>query len=434
MAGYAVGSSTLCNGCIKCDSRNAVTSFPLAVDRAPTQFDYDAVDEPITMNFQWATRSISPSFMPGTAMIDEGSGSGATNISTLNFNNTKYNIFSVQIAAATHNRWLIPTTSQSQNTEDMIITFYNPNTSIQYNYIIIVIPILRSGTASTDPSYLAALSANSPKGNYSLSSCLPQNKKSLFAYYATCINGYTQHKTPENVYVFIAVEGIPVSSNLMNSIANGIPPSNIFPPISLPFLMNFATQISSLQVSTEFSRYVLSTRHLLNYAGIKSLFKDLSINERTDPTSAYQCVALDPDKDISGGTISFDLESGEILSNVLAERDAMRAAANVGNTKEPAGKSRVQAYLGSALGILCAILIFSILLYFILKFSISKQEEKLAAITASAAAAAAAADPTASAAVVLPSTTPAWVKQLPLYGIMVVVAGLIGFTVGAAVS
>jgi hypothetical protein len=195
--------------------------------------------------------------------------------------------------------------------------------------------------------------------------------------------------------------------------------------------MNFATQISSLQVSTEFSRYVLSTRHLLNYAGIKSLFKDLSINARTDPTSAYQCVALDPDTDISGDTISFDLESGEILSNVLAERDAMRAAANVGNTKEPVGKSRVQAYLGSALGILCAILIFSILLYFILKFSISKREAALAAITASAAAAA---DPTASAAIVLPSTTPAWVQQLPLYGIMVVVAGLIGFTVGAAVS
>jgi len=422
------GSAAPCVGCIKCSQNDTVLSIPLALDRSPTQIDYDSVDEPITMNFQWATRSSSPSFISGGAVIDEGSGSGATNISTVNYHNTKYNIFSAQIAQATHNMWILPETNQAQNTEDMIITFYNPNPSIQYNYLVIVIPILRSGNSATDPPYLSALSSRSPNGSYSLSSCLPKNIRSHFACYATCIDGYTQHKTPENVYVFVSVEGIPVSQGLMSALSNAVIPSHSFPVISLPFLMRTASQISSIRVGTEFKRYVSSTRHLLDYAGIKSIFKDLSINARTDPTTAYQCVPLDPDTDISGGTITFDLEKGELLSNVLAERDAMRSDANVGGLAvSSAGKSRVQAYLGSALGILCAILIFSILLYLIFRFS-SVRTATAAAATAAAAAAA----PTASAA--LPSTTPAWVQQLPLYGIMVVVAGLIGFTVGAAVS
>ena len=73
--GYRSGSRSTCIGCIKCDSTNAVTSFPLLIDRTPDEAtDYDAVDEPITMNFQWATKSIAPRFTSGS-LIDEGSGS-----------------------------------------------------------------------------------------------------------------------------------------------------------------------------------------------------------------------------------------------------------------------------------------------------------------------------------------------------------------------
>jgi len=414
-SGYKGGSRSTCIGCIKCDATNAVTSFPLNIDRTPDEAtNYDSVDEPITMNFQWATRSIAPRFISSSGLIDEGSGSGATNVSTLNFNNIKYNIYSVQIASnggnkGTHNNWIIPSSAQSQNKEDLIITFYNPNTTLTYNYIIIVLPIIRTTSSGSDPVYLSGLSS-STNGSYSLSSCLPQDKKALFAYYATCIDGYTDHKTPENIYVFIAVKGINVTSSLMDKLGKKVNASGVFPTINLPFMFRFAAQMSSLNVTTEFTRYILTTRQLLNYAGISNLYKDLSINKRTDSTDAYKCIPLDPDTDISGGTISFDLESGELLKNVLAERDAAR---NLNSGADKNGDSETGKLVISIIGYVFVILIFFILAY-------------MAYLTYRSTAPAPAPTPGAPA----PAPTPSWLQQLPLYGTMIIVAGFTGFAIG----
>jgi uncharacterized protein YpmB len=91
------------------------------------------------------------------------------------------------------------------------------------------------------------------------------------------------------------------------------------------------------------------------------------------------------------------------------------------------GKNRLETYLGSALGIICAIIIFSILLYFIFTYASSKMTPA-EAVTAATAAATTATTP------VTTDKVNSWVKQLPLYGIMVIVAGLIGFTVGTSLK
>ena len=397
-----------CKDCIKCDD-NAITSFPLGLTESPSESIYDSVDEPLTMNFQWATRSISPRFITGGS-IDEGNGSGATNVSTLMFNGIKYSIHSVQVATATHEKWVLPVTLQSQNQEDMIITFSSFNDITKYTYIILVIPIIRNGKASTDPNYITGLSIPESRGSFSISSCLPTNKKAQFAYYSTCLNGYTGHKNPENIYVFIAIEGIPVSSQLMDSLSKNIT------TVSLPFMSRLpATQTLLATATTDFSKYVLTTRHLLDYAGMSRIYKDCTINERTDNINEYQCVPLNPDTDIVDGQIKVDLESGQLLSKVLEERDAVRAM-SAPTTLTRAGKNRVETYLGSALGILCAILIFSILLYLIFTYAKSSKSP---------------ADAVAAAATVSTNT---WVNQLPIYGIMAVVAGLVGFTAGAMIK
>jgi hypothetical protein len=407
------GSST-CRNCIKCDYKNSITSFPLELNAIPSETLYDSVDEPITMNFQWAARSISPKFISGGGVIDEASGSGATNLSTLQFNNTTYTIYSVQIASASHSNWIIPITLKNKNSEDMIITFYNANTTLPYNYIIVVLPILRNGTAATDPMYLQGLASQQTQGTFNLSSCLP-SAKSQFAYYATCLDGYTEYKNPENIYVFVAVNGISISASLMSTIQKLMPGTQNFPPVSLPFLTHFARKITSIGAN-EFTKYILSTRHLLDYAGISRIYKDLTINERTDPTSAYKCVPLDPDTDVVDGQIKVDLESSQILSDVLAERDAVRAASSPIQLT-PAGKTRLQTYIGSALGICCAVLIFSILLYFAITWVSSGPVIPPGGTAASVG-----------------TKTSTWDQQLPLYGLMTVVAGLIGFTIGAMVS
>lgn len=420
------GSS--CTDCQVCDYNNQVTSFPLTLTVTPSIDLYSSVEEPIAIDFQWASRTTSPQFVSGSSTIDEAGtgngGSGASNITTMRFNNITYNIFSVQISSGpvtttpisgstltssgSHNSWILPITMKSKNNEDLIITFYNPSASAPYNYVLVVIPIIRTGTASTDPLYLTALSSAQTRGTFSLASCMPA-PTALFAYYSTCLDGYTQHKTPENANVFVAVQGISVSDNLMRRIAGKAGASVNFPAVSLPFITRFARRINSVD-NTNFNQYVLTTRHLLNFANIKNIYKDLSINSREDPSSAYQCVPLDPDRDVVDGKLKIDLTSGKLLNDVLAERDAVRAAAAPSTPQTADNAARFRKFLSSAIGILCAILIFSILIFLISTLVTSKP---------------APVDPTA-----MSLSPPSWVQQIPVYGIMTVVAGLVGFVVG----
>lgn len=319
-----------CTDCITCDYENSITSFPLDLTTLITESNYDEVDEPITMNFQWSTRSIPPEFVitsPG--QIDEGGitrGSGITNTTTLNFNNLTYTLYSVQIVSATHNKWVIPATANNLNKEDILITFQNLSSSFA-TYVLVVLPILRTGSAQ--PTYLQGLSSNQPSlGTYSLSSCLPTNKNALFAYYVTCLDGYTAHKNPDNAYVFIAVQGVPVAESLMQSMENKIGPTPI-----LPFQSRFADKISGLG-RLDFNKYILSTRVLLDYSAARTAHR--SIDSREDPTNAYKCIPLDPDKDIVDNKINVDLKSGTLLSSILAER------AGLINDTAPTPQTRAQ--------------------------------------------------------------------------------------------
>lgn len=417
-----------CPDCQICDYNNQVTSFPLTLTVTPSVDLYSSVEEPIAIDFQWASRTTSPQFVAGGSIIDEAGtgygGSGASNMTTMRFNNITYNIFSVQISSGpatttsnggstlssrgTHNSWILPVTMQSKNNEDLVITFYNPSASAPYNYILVVIPILRTGTPSTDPLYLTALSSSQTRGTFSLSSCMPA-ATALFAYYSTCLDGYTAHKAPENANVFVAVQGISVSDSLMRRIGGKVGASVNFPAVSLPFITRFARRINSVD-NANFNQYVLTTRHLLDFANIKNIYKDLSINSREDPSSAYQCVPLDPDRDVVDGKLKIDLTSGKLLNDVLAERDAVRAAAAPSTPQTADNAARFRKFLSSAIGILCAILIFSILIFLISSLVTSKP---------------AATDPTA-----MSLSPPSWVQQIPMYGIMTVVAGLVGFVVG----
>ena len=77
----------------------AISSFPLTLGFGPiTSERYDSVSEPLTMDFQWASRSTPPLFTtPKSSAITDEVGSGNTNISTLRFMNNNYSIASVQI-------------------------------------------------------------------------------------------------------------------------------------------------------------------------------------------------------------------------------------------------------------------------------------------------------------------------------------------------
>jgi hypothetical protein len=353
----------ICNDCKACDRTNTITNFPASLTSVSDEL-YDSVHEPITMNFQWSTHSIPQSFRDNTGIIREGNyaGSGTSNTTTLQYNNIRYTLHYVQITNATHTSWILPTPAADTNKEDIIITFYTTNSTAAHTYITLVIPIIRIGIGNTDPNYLQGLGNSNIQGTFSLSQCLPDSK-SQFALYATCIDGYTAHKDPQNIYVCVSVEGIKVSSTLMNTLSSS---NTRFKEASLPYMLTPSTMVTRIS-TTDFTRYIQSTRHLLDYNNIKNLYKKLGIDTRIDSTSSYQCVPLDPDNDVIDGKLQVDLTNGTLLTEVLAERDATRAVAGRTDiTKEQ--KAAIEKRIGIIIGIIFAGLLIIIVTYSFLSY------------------------------------------------------------------
>jgi hypothetical protein len=123
-------------------------------------------------------------------------------------------------------------------------------------------------------------------------------------------------------------------------------------------------------------------------------------------------VALNPEKDVVDGKIKVDIESGELLSKVLAERDAVMAASGI-VPQNPSTALKFNKNMNLALGIFFAILILLGLIYLISSWW-TNSSPTMGVVGG----------------VVY---TPDWVAQIPMYGVMVIGAGLIGFIVGATV-
>jgi len=176
-----------------------------------------------------------------------------------------------------------------------------------------------------------------------------------------------------------------------------------FPTPTLPYIAT-TSGINTLVNNTEFTTYVNTTRHLLNYSNVASIFKDMGIVSRTDPTSAYTCSQLNPDTDIGpDGTLEVDLTSGMLLSDVLAEREAIQTAHAPTATNAMTEKANTVLY--TLLGIAASICVIFVLVYGVLQ--------------------------TFSPGTIL--TLPAWVQSIPAYGVMLILAILLGFFLGALI-
>ena len=390
-------------------SPGAITSFPLQIGITATDTLYDTVSEPITMDIQWATRSTPPMFRdPKTTAITDEVGAGNTNLTTLRFMNNNYTVNSVQLIAASHKAWILPATSQSTNLEDIVITFSATDSTVQNSYITFVIPILQTSTA-TSPSYLTGLSDPNTSGPFSLQSCFPANPRARFAYYSTCLSGYSGKSSTRNMYVFVSTDGIQVSGALMTKILALTGRTGTFGTYSSNFTTRLTGNTTVVKTIGDFTNYVMSTTQLLNFKDFKRLYPTIDTNLRQDDTSAYQCVAIDPDSAIVDGKLSVDIKSGEVLTNVLAQRDALRASNNVSTSMDP---GRLEKYMSSALGVILSILLFWAILYFaIISYKTVMSSPGLP-----------------------PPETPTWLTSIPNYGVMFLITGFIGFVIGTMIN
>ena len=340
-------------------SQGAIRSFPLGLAITATDILYDSVSEPITMDIQWATRTTTPMFIsPATNCITDEVGASNSNLTTLRFLNNNYTISAVQIITASHKAWILPNTAQSANLEDIVMTFSTTSTTTTYNYITFVIPIIRSANAA-DPNYFTGIVNPNGNGSYSLQSCFPADPRSRFARYVTCLAANTSGGSTQNVCVFVSINGIQANQTTMQAILNLTGRSGSFGTYSSPYTSRL-TGTSTITTNADFSNKIQTTTQLLNYAGFKTLYPTADTNIREDDASAYQCVSVDPDKMIVDGKINVDLNSGELLTDVLDKRKHLRSDVPVSAGMEP---GRMEKYLGTTLGIFLSIIIISILLY-----------------------------------------------------------------------
>ena len=382
----------------------AITSFPLQMAISATDALYEGVNEPVTIDFQWASRSTPPMFISPqqNAATDEVS-AGNSNLTTLRFMNKTYTISAVQIIQASHTPWILPATEQTNNKEDIAITFSSGDTTTTYAYLTFIIPILRSSVGS--PSYLQGLSNPNANGPFSVQSCFPTSARANFAYYATCLAGYSKLANTQTSYIFVNTNGIQVSSTLITKILELTGRTGSFAQFSPPYVSRLTNTRTSIRSIPDFSSYVLTTNQLLNYTEFVKQNPALKTNVREDNTDAYQCVAIDPDAAVVDGKINVDLGTGEVLTEVLTKRNALLKANNLKPSMDP---GRLEKYMGTAIGIVLSIVLFWIIIQFAAMMFIDQGPG--------------------------PDQGGSWLTSVPTYGVIILIAGFIGFVVGTMIN
>ena len=386
----------------------SITSFPLQLTLTATDTLYDSVSEPLTIDFQWASRTTPPIFVTpkGNGITDEV-GAGNANLSTLRFMNNSYTVASVQIIGASHKSWILPVTAQANNSEDIVITFSCTTPNTAYAYMTFVIPILRSPSGA--PSYLSGLSDGNSNGPFSLQSCFPMDPRSRFVYYATCLAGISATAPTQQMYVFVSTAGLRVSTSLMTQLMELTGNRQSFLKYSPPFASRLTGTNKTITSVGDFSNLVQSTTQLLNIAQFNQFYPGIPTSTAESPqnnANAYKCVNIDPDTAIVDGQIQVDLTSGETLPDVLVKREALRAAHSVSRGMDP---GRFEKYMASALGVILSIVLFATILWLIAFVFVEAGTDN-------------------------PNVGATWITALPPYMLVALITGFVGFIVGAMLS
>jgi hypothetical protein len=231
----------------------------------------------LPMNFAWAPRTTDPEFQDsfsGTLKQDPAK-------STVRYLNRIYSLESIQFTTPTHSSWVIPVTSQSAVKEELVLTFRTADMIVDQtpNTIALVVPIIRDDTATIEPKYLVALSLqDGTSGAISPQDLIPITGDGLYAYYTLCAQGFAAGEPAQYVQTIVFPRGLPITNARMSKI----------------------------------------------YSKLSSA---IATTDKSVPTDAYKCVPLDPETNILDGKIVIDPTTGVPLSQVEADRTAVKEAA-----------------------------------------------------------------------------------------------------------
>jgi hypothetical protein len=324
----------------------------------------DSVVQPLAFQFNWKTRMTPAQFK------NAQSGEIGEDLTTsFLYNGRTYNLSSIQITAPTHRRWIIPYTQQVKNEEDIILTFsYTDLLTNEPQFVIFVIPVIRSLVQVGDPAYLVNFADPTiTNQETSLRQLFPARTGEPYMYYNTCSQGFSANTPAQNVLVLVAIQGLYVSIERMLRIKSIFQRSAVqqdygayIPPLTLSFTGSF-----SVESAEKFSEYIKVTKEILNPIASNLQAAAGPLPELTMETNSYKCVTLDPEKQIDeNGKIKIDPNGGVPLDSVKADRDTKKN--DFLKVKTLLTKDVFSQYVSSALAIFFALIILSVVFFFFL--------------------------------------------------------------------
>lgn len=305
-------------------ARTSIKGFPLQLQitggilKRPTVANYTAIAENLTeyIDFQWAPRTTG---LPITNPIGSSTSiqlEDSTSSSTVIFNGYTYTMYSVQIITPTHANWLVVDPNGKNEYDLAIILQQQSTTPGGIPYMVFILPLITGGDPAKDPAYLKAIAQTTVPAAYTLQSCfMPQT---TFASYIACFDGIGAGKT-QSLQVFAATTGLTVSSSITSRFTSGT---------NRPQIIRFPAALGSTSSGT-ISSIDNNDDNLQQYITASVFSSGLSTSlrsVRTDPSSAYKCVELDPDSLDDGGNLQVNVETGELtstLKDILAERQVL---------------------------------------------------------------------------------------------------------------
>ena len=307
--------------CPACPS-TATKSFPVALGFSPTHSLYETLIEPLNLPISWGSASSVPEFSQDITANSGELNHPSFDQTTLKYFEMTYLLKSVQITRASHNGWLAltdPEAINSNNQEDVILTFMHEqlgacDISKPPSCIILVSPIVRITRPIVGPAFITAL-ANHSSTTLDPSSLFPNNPRNQLAYYTTCAKNIIPSNTFQNVLVVVNVQGLLVWSNTMEAVRSLYNPgsSTGFPN----YIPDFAVVLSETPTTIP---------NQDNFKTLVSVSKAYASSAQPTPpvvqtvTDSYKCVPLNPETDLSGGSLYVNRSDGTLLSNTLAKR------------------------------------------------------------------------------------------------------------------
>ena len=385
---------------------NGNISFPLKTNIKNLESFYNSIKNKPNIYADFLLRYSIPKYLNNDRSNGEINESSTSMIVT--YNNIKYNVVSVQICLPTHTNWLINYTNTAiLNKIDFIVTLENTNENPRF--VIMVVPLIIDNSLTTDNIYLTNLAEITNTIPSSLENIF--NGLNNFFYYKTCLepNG-------DNAFVYVNLNGIKISEmlyyNLLALYTNTdieviqqYVKDNILPPFKSTLNKHIHSTLEIPIINNNFEnwpRYTPPYDIILNVNSrnmnfnIES-FQDVgdsssdtmgttdtglgpspvpspepspvaALESRPSPVlttsplaiSSMKCVPLDLDNVVdSNGNISFDADGNVLLSDVKAQREALRQSAQVNKVS----LKNLQTYFAPTIAIL---LVLFIILYVII--------------------------------------------------------------------